>query len=904
MGFQPVLNILNMNISQFFQTLTSFPPRNFQQETITRILNRGDTVLRAPTGSGKTETAIAPFLFAKTLDLDFPNKLIYVVPLRTLANSLRQRTEKLVRNWEAIHQPSRPLVVTLQTGENPEDPRFEGDIIFCTIDQLLSSFLNIPYSVGRGSANVNAGMIFASYLVFDELHLLDPQRSFATVLRLLQEVKGISPFLLMTATLTDELVGYITKIGDEQLSFTQTSFIQVSDIDLGEIESQHQRYFYAANNPLTAQIVWDDIQQNQRQRVIIICNTVAKAQELYRDLDDLNEDNQLNITLLHSRFLPEHRAEKEKYLQERFKKNWIDDGIRDILIATQVIEVGLNITCEVMHTMLCPMSSLLQRAGRCARFKGESGEVFVYRSIEVFDDNRDLDNDDLEVEEAISEGNISQKPATNKRQFLPYDDKSCELTWQVLEAWDSSETVTFRIEEKWINQVHQAETILQAQRRENNQGEFEKQFNQAIFYGDASVTDDLIRFVDSRNIFVWEEPIFFDEQPIDPKKLIAFSIPTPTLCGIWQKYRSLEYEIDWLFKRIENPKGKRSESYTQPVTVPIISHKDLVYSFRILVNPKYLYYDEHVGLRIGIDIEGNGFYSPDKPQKLLPSEYTYRMDNYLGHLVLMWKCWREGFVTKVLINGKIEEVKFVSIKDEILDAAGGFIQTKIFSNVSDMEAKALFEYLVLLAIFTHDLGKLQTKWQSVMRGWQEIAYRDFGGRNPQRYLLAHTDFNPEDKVQRKALLEYEKKYKRPNHAVESAFLANYILQQTLAPLLQEYFYADSQQIFGIAYSVMMAAGRHHSAFAKGWGTKDIGKIGKIELHSEASRAIADSWRCLMKFFPDILPIPELGNLSQSSYAVAEFTLDKFTPQQIKYLQLYSLVVRALRLSDMRSVQLI
>jgi hypothetical protein len=42
---------------------------------------------------------------------------------------------------------------------------------------MLSSFLNIPYSVGRGSANVNAGAIFAFYLVFDELHLLDPDRS-------------------------------------------------------------------------------------------------------------------------------------------------------------------------------------------------------------------------------------------------------------------------------------------------------------------------------------------------------------------------------------------------------------------------------------------------------------------------------------------------------------------------------------------------------------------------------------------------------------------------------------------------------------------------------------------------------------------------------------------------------
>ncbi|KHG40827.1 MAG: hypothetical protein HEQ20_04390 [Aphanizomenon flos-aquae KM1D3_PB] len=79
---------------------------------------------------------------------------------------------------------------------------------------MLSSFLNIPYSVGRGSANVNSGAIFASYLVFDELHLLDPDRSFTTVLKVLQQVKGISPFLLMTATLTNELATQIQGLID------------------------------------------------------------------------------------------------------------------------------------------------------------------------------------------------------------------------------------------------------------------------------------------------------------------------------------------------------------------------------------------------------------------------------------------------------------------------------------------------------------------------------------------------------------------------------------------------------------------------------------------------------------------------------------------------------------------
>jgi ATP-dependent helicase YprA (DUF1998 family) len=138
-------NTIELNIPHLFHTLTNHQPYNFQTKTIARIFNGEDIIIKAPTGSGKTETAVAPFLFAKSLSIDFPSKLIYVVPLRTLANSLRQRVEVLVANWENAYPTSRSLVVTLQTGENPEDARFEGDIIFCTIDQMLSSFLNWEY---------------------------------------------------------------------------------------------------------------------------------------------------------------------------------------------------------------------------------------------------------------------------------------------------------------------------------------------------------------------------------------------------------------------------------------------------------------------------------------------------------------------------------------------------------------------------------------------------------------------------------------------------------------------------------------------------------------------------------------------------------------------------------------
>ncbi len=103
----------------------------------------------------------------------------------------------------------------------------------------------------------------------------------------------------------------------------------------------------------------------------------------------LIENEDIVITLLHSRFLPGDVKEKEEFLQEKFEENWEDDGKCYVLISTQVIEVGINITSQVMHVQLCPMSSLMQRAGRCARFQKETEEMRVYYDVEIDENNQE-----------------------------------------------------------------------------------------------------------------------------------------------------------------------------------------------------------------------------------------------------------------------------------------------------------------------------------------------------------------------------------------------------------------------------------------------------------------------------------------------------------------------------------
>ncbi len=88
----------------------------------------------------------------------------------------------------------------------------------------------------------------------------------------------------------------------------------------------------------------------------------------------------MDVRLLHSHFLRKDRDTAEEWLCREFGKDPEKHSVATaILVATQVAEVGLDISSEALHTELAPAASVLQRAGRCARYEKEEGDVFVYR---------------------------------------------------------------------------------------------------------------------------------------------------------------------------------------------------------------------------------------------------------------------------------------------------------------------------------------------------------------------------------------------------------------------------------------------------------------------------------------------------------------------------------------------
>ena len=121
---------------------------------------------------------------------------------------------------------------------------------------------------------------------------------------------------------------------------------------------------------------YDEILEKGRdKKVLVICNTVTKAQEVYEQIESQLEEEDLH--LLHSRYVKKDRLQLEKMIKN-FSENEEECGI---WITTQIVEASLDIDFDVLYTEMCTVDSLLQRMGRCnrkGRYIPEEPNVIVY----------------------------------------------------------------------------------------------------------------------------------------------------------------------------------------------------------------------------------------------------------------------------------------------------------------------------------------------------------------------------------------------------------------------------------------------------------------------------------------------------------------------------------------------
>ena len=322
-----------------------------------------NSLLFAPCGRGKTEAALGWALAA--LNKYNKCKIIFAMPTQVTSNAMWERLCSIFgdKNVGLYHGKSFIKLSDSLDYDDLNDIQsevFKGNIFFkpitiTTIDHIIYSFVH-----GFSQADFALGNLQSAVVIFDEVHYYDKKtlNHLYTLYSFLRKMN--IPHILMSGTLpkfiTDGLNDYGMIIDEEGLNFNPFVISYSSDLLIKTKEEF-----------TISKVLIDEIKMNYRNglKQFFIFNTIERAKQFYVNLNESLND--LNIVLYHSQFTHFDRVKKEN---EIIKKSSEDSSF--ILIATQIIEISLDISADIMYTELAPPDALGQRGGRLNR-KKENG---------------------------------------------------------------------------------------------------------------------------------------------------------------------------------------------------------------------------------------------------------------------------------------------------------------------------------------------------------------------------------------------------------------------------------------------------------------------------------------------------------------------------------------------------
>lgn len=354
----------------FFRRVTGRRPLPYQERYGGASFS--NFLLVVPTGLGKTDTVLMPWLYAHASDSPgAPKRLIIVLPRQNLTTQTAGIARERV---SAAGLVDRIGVLELLAGSGDNDESLRPDqpaIIVATQDLYFSRALNRGYARRPPRWPVD----FALYnqdclIVFDEIQLMDDALATSTQLAAFRErfgTYGQARCTWMSATVNPAWLNTVDfRDAPEK--------IELDDSDRAEqlVQDRIQAAKRLSAAPETCRTPAGCAEfaverHRPGTRSLVIANTVPRAREIFAAVRKQFQ----NAVLLHSRFRPRDRARAASSLGA------VLPAEGQIVVATQVLEAGVDITSRLLVTDVAPWGSLVQRFGRVNRYGSDAdSEIF------------------------------------------------------------------------------------------------------------------------------------------------------------------------------------------------------------------------------------------------------------------------------------------------------------------------------------------------------------------------------------------------------------------------------------------------------------------------------------------------------------------------------------------------
>lgn len=405
---------LSSNVNKFLIKELGSEPNELQKYM--QAHQDHNNVIIASTGIGKTEGAL--YWIGN-------GKGFFTLPLRVSINSIYERIYKKIKFQDVglLHSEtaSEYLKHDVYDSEYYEQTKqWTLPLTVCTLDQILD------FVFKQEGFEMKLATLAYSKLIIDEIQMYSP-KMLACLLYALKEITEIGgKFTIMTATFAPFIADQMKKLNIDVNMPDRPFFKLIS----GQPIVRHR--MLVIKESLTADKIKEN---NQDKKIIVIVNTVQKAQELYEQLKESNA----NVNLFHSRFIKKDRKAKEDHIINMGKQSSEQAGI---WITTQVVEASVDIDFDVLYTELSDLNGLFQRMGR------------VYR-------NRELDHDRVNV--YVFDGGDEYTSGIRSDTSKSVIDRSIfELSKEALSEYVQPTVYTEQMKVDCINQVYTTENLIES----------------------------------------------------------------------------------------------------------------------------------------------------------------------------------------------------------------------------------------------------------------------------------------------------------------------------------------------------------------------------------------------------------------------------------------------------------